>query len=64
MCHVFMIRHGYKVLCVLSIVLISLLKLLDNSVMRGPHLCGSEIKPFSLLRKFSFLLAVYLVLFL
>lgn len=50
MCHVFMIRHGYKVLCVISIVIL-LLKLFDNSVLGGPHSCDSEIKSVSLLKK-------------
>lgn len=57
-----MIRHGYRVLCVISTVLILLLKLFDNSVMRSPHLCGGEIMPFSL--EEIFLLAICLVLFL
>lgn len=41
--HVFMVRHGYKILCVLTVVFV-LFGLFDDNVLGGPHLCGIVIR--------------------
>lgn len=41
-----MVRHGYKILCVISAVFVLLFSLFDDNVLGGPHLCGSVIKSF------------------
>lgn len=41
MCHVFMVRHGYKILCVISVMFV-LFRLFDD-VLGGPHLGSSDV---------------------
>lgn len=60
MCHVFMVRHGYKMLCVISVMFV--LFRLFYEVLGGPHLGSSDMKSPRFKGKYSFLYAVCLVL--